>query len=611
MAIEKIELGSMVVTATRTVEHVENIASSVTVITSEDIEKKNAATVLEVLRDVEGLYVVQKGGPGRETSLFIRGGESDHTLVMIDGVKVNSPTAGGYDFADLTVDNIEKIEIIRGPQSTLYGADAMAGVVNIITRKGKGATAFTITEEGGTFETYRNSFSAMGSTEKLNYSASISHMKSEGFSVASEKNGNTEEDGYENKSLSGRLGYRFADNLNFDLSMRYSEAETELDAFGVDDPNYTSYIDFLTLSAGVTQTVSEMWDYSLTLSMVDNTLKNRDPDPFGVNSKIESKTDTALLQNNLHFLDDTNTLTIGAEYESQEANSDSGGGVFKEDLTNKAIFIQDQMSYLDEALNLSLGVRTDDSSEFDEETTYKVSASYLVRGSGTKIKGSWGTSYKVPTFNDLHWPYQEYAFTGSTTIFQGNPAIKPEEGRSYDIGLEQSLFDKKIKVEVTYFENEYSDLIDWNDTTVGLTTTWMPTNVDDATINGWEFGLSLRPLESIRIKANCTVMDTEDEATGKELARRPKNKGTLSLGWTPGKADFNLVVNKVGDRWDNSSNTYKLESYTKVDLAASFDITKNLTIFGRGENLLNEDYEEARKYGTAGVSYYGGLKVNF
>lgn len=613
MAAEEVEIGQVVVTATRTEESVESVASSVTIISETEIEKKKAVNVHDLLKDVEGIDVVQQGGPGHLTSVFIRGGESDHTLVLIDGVQANSPTSGGFDFADLTVDNIERIEIVRGPQSTLYGADAMAGVINIITRKGKGAPSFTLTEEGGTFETYRNSFAVSGSTEKTNYSASLSRMKTEGFSVASEKKGNTEDDGYENKSFSGRLGVSIIENLDADLSIRYTEADTELDSFGTDDPNYTQYTDFLTLSLGFNQILNALWDYSLKLSRADNTLKNRDPDPFGVNSQIESKTDTVILQNNFHFFDDTNTLTIGAEYERQDAKSDSGNGLYKEDLTNKALFIQHQMSYLEEALNFTAGMRRDDHSEFDEETTYKVAASYYIKPSGTKIRGSWGTAYKAPTFNDLYWPHEEFPGFGviSTIITEGNPNITPEESTGYDIGVTQSLFDEKIRIEMAYFKNEYRDLIDWNGTTVGDTQTWMPTNVDDAVIEGWEFGFLLKPVDSFSIKANCTVMDTEDKATGNELARRAKNKGALTIGWTPEKSSYTLTINKVGKRWDDSKNKEELKSYTKIDFAVSYDLTKNLTIFGRGENLLNEDYEEAKGYGTAGISYYGGVKAKF
>ncbi|MDT8316394.1 MAG: TonB-dependent receptor [bacterium] len=601
-AQETVYFEKMVITATRTEEPVESVASSVTVITAEEIEARQATTVLELLRSVKGFDVVQNGGIGKRTSVFVRGGNSGHILVMIDGVQVNSPTTGSYDFANLTVDNIDRIEIIRGPQSPLYGSDAMAGVINIIRKRGKGAPTLIITEEGGTFETYRNSFSAAGSTEKLSYSVSISRMETEGFSSASEKNGNTEDDGYENKSLSGKVGLKFSASLGIDLGISYSEARSDLDYY-YDSGTYEMTPDALNYEMGTkaftpyikaVQKINNNWDHTIMASLDETSVTEKKDST--TTSEIDTTVKNINWQHNLYLAEETNTLTFGVEYEEQEGEN-GGEGNFKKYIHNKAFYLQDQASIFNERLNVSLGVRVDDHNIFGEETTSRITALYNLNSIGTKFKGSWGSAFKAPSLNDLY-------YNASWGI--GNPELKPEKSTGYDIGFEQEISDL-ILISANYFENDFKNLIQWDWSIYPMT----PENISKAETKGYEFGFNFKPVSSFYIDASCTLLDTEDKSTGNELARRANNKGAITVGWTPEKAGFNLTVNKIGKRWDNGGNTNKLRSYTKVDFAASFDITKNLTLFGRGENLLNEDYEEAKGYGTAGISYYGGLKASF
>lgn len=599
VAQETVYLEKMVVTATRTMERAESVASSVTVITAEEIEAKQVTTVLEVLRSVKGFDVVQNGGVGKRTSIFVRGGNSGHILVMIDGVQVNSPTTGSYDFANLTVDNIDRIEIIRGPQSTLYGSDAMAGVINIISKEGKGSLQWQISGEGGTYNTKKFSLSASGSSEKTNYSFSASRFKTDGFSVAKDLD---EDDGYENTSFSGKVGLNFSESLDIDLGISYSESTSDLDYYydsatfitTPDALNYEMRTKTLTPYIKAVQRINNDWDHTIMASLDEASIIEKKDST--TTSEIDTTVKNINWQHNLYLAKETNTLTFGVEYEEQ-AGENGGEGDFEKFIHNKAFYLQDQASMLTERLNVSLGVRVDDHSLFGEETTSRITALYNLKSTGTKFKGSWGTAFKAPTLNDLY-------YNASWGI--GNPDLKPEKSTGYDIGFEQKISDL-ILISANYFENDFKNLIQWDWSIFPMT----PENISKAETKGYEFGFNFKPVNSFYIDASCTLLDTEDKSTGNELARRANNKGTITVGWTPEKADFNLTVNKVGKRWDNGGNTNKLRSYTKVDFAASFDITKNLTLFGRGENLLNEDYEEAKGYGTAGISYYGGLKANF
>lgn len=598
-AQETVYLEKMVITATRTEERIESVASSVTVITAEEIEAKQVTTVLEVLRSVKGFDVVQNGGVGKRTSIFVRGGNSGHILVMIDGIQVNSPTTGSYDFANLTVDNIDRIEIIRGPQSTLYGSDAMAGVINIISKEGKGSLQWQISGEGGTYNTKKISLSASGSSEKTNYSFSASRFKTDGFSVAKDLD---EDDGYENTSFSGKVGLNFSESLDIDLGISYSEATSDLDYY-YDSATFTTTPDALNYEMGTktltpyikaVQRINNNWDHTIMASLDEASITEKKDST--TTSEIDTTVKNINWQHNLYLAKETNTLTFGVEYEEQ-AGENGGEGDFKKFIYNKAFYLQDQASMFTERLNVSLGVRVDDHSLFGEEMTSRITALYNLKLTGTKFKGSWGTAFKAPTLNDLY-------YNASWGI--GNPDLKPEKSTGYDIGFEQKISDL-ILISADYFENDFKNLIQWDWSIFPMT----PENISKAETKGYEFGFNFKPVKSFYIDASCTLLETEDKLTGNELARRANNKGAITVGWTPEKADFNLTVNKVGKRWDNGGNTTKLRSYTKVDFAASFDITKNLTLFGRGENLLNEDYEEAKGYGTAGISYYGGLKAKF
>lgn len=596
--MEEVEVGVVVVSATKTVETIDKVPSSVTVITAEEIERKQATTVLEMLRDVPGLDVVQSGGPGKNSSVFIRGGNSGHTLVMIDGVQVNSPTLGSYNFADLTTDNIDRIEVVRGPQSTLYGSDAMAGVINIITKKGKGAMRTTVSTEAGSFSTYRGSASISGSGDKSTYSLSLSRVDTDGISAASEKNGNNEDDGYENSSLSARFGYKLNENIDLDVTSRYTDSENDLDAVGADDLNYTQESELLLASARVNHIIGDIWDHSLQISLTDENINYKDPDTSGNNSKINTKIETAGWQHNLSFFDETNMLTLGYEYEKQEGRNNSAS--IDHSVKNNAFYIQDQMSFDNDDFNVTVGIRNDDHSKFGDKTTYRLAASYLFSTFETRIKSNWGKGFKAPTLNDLF--YQDS--WGS----RGNPNLKPEESKAFDIGVEQSLADTKVTLSATYFRTDYDNLIDWVEYAPW---SYEPQNVKKSEVKGWEFGFKAKPAGKVYIQGAYTITKAEDKSTGRELARRPENKGSISVGWQPEKVNIDLTINYVGHRWSDPKNRKKLDSYTKADLAAACNITNIITLFGRVENLTDEEYEEVKGYGTAGRSYYAGLKATF
>ncbi len=606
----------IVVTATRIETPSREVGSSVTVITNQQIEERQNTTVLEVLRTVPALDVVQSGGPGGQTSVFIRGAKSEHTLVLIDGIEMNDPMEPGrsYDLANLTTDNIERIEIIRGPQSTLYGSDAIGGVINIITKRGKGKPSGFVSAEGGSFNTFREKAGVSGDNKWANYSLGISRWDTDGISAANEKDGNHEKDDYENTSISTKLGVTPAENFNADFVLRYINAKADIDNYGGvggDDPNNTADLEQLFFRTQARLSLfNDLWEQKLGFSLtdLDRDYRNYSDADHPADLSRDSYDGQTLKfdwQHNL-YLHETNTLTLGVENEKEKGESDyyseSAWGPYTSTFKKKTArttgyYLQDQVKLWDSWFT-TLGVRLDDHSRFGSETTYRIASAYLVRQTGTKLKGTYGTGFKAPTLYQL---YSQY----------GDKNLDPEESTGWDIGVEQSLFDKKLILGATYFSNEFDELIEFESGTSKYI------NVAKAEARGVEVFASARPIDDLTLRASYTYTDTEDKATGKDLLRRAKNKLGFDVNYRfIGKGNVNLGLVYVGKRDDNDYSTWpakrvELNDYVLVNLAASYDITKNIQIFGRAENLLDEDYEEVKGFGTPGISAYAGIKLSF
>ncbi len=613
---DEFQAEEIVVTATRIATPTREVGSSVTVITANEIEEKQKMTVLEVLRTVPALDVVQSGGPGGTTSIFIRGAKSEYTLVLIDGIEINDPISAGrsYNFANLTTDNIERIEIIRGPQSTLYGSDAIGGVINIITKKGKGKTSGFVSLEGGSFSTLRESAGVSGGDKWVDYSLGLSRWDTDGISAANEKDGNSEKDGYENTSISARLGVTPTENAGVDFILRYIKDKSDLDNFGGvggDDPNNTATGKQLFFRTQLRLSLlDDLWEQKLGFSLTEY---NRD---YQNNTDADHPTDFSRgsydgeelkfdWQHNL-YLHETNTLTLGVENEEERGKSDyyseSVWGAYtsifdKKTARTTSYYLQDQVKLWDSWFT-TLGVRLDDHSKFGTKVTYRVASAYLIPHTGTKLKGTYGTGFKAPS---LYYLYSEY----------GDENLAPEESTGWDAGVEQSFFGKKLIMEATYFSNKFDNMIEYD------SSTWRFTNVASAKTKGVELSASIRPIDDLSLRANYTYTETEDKTTGEELLRRPKNKLGINANYRFfDKGNVNLGIAYVGDRKDNDYSTWpatrvELPSYTLVNLATSYQITKNIQVFGRAENLLNKGYEEVKGYGTPGISAFAGAKMSF
>ncbi len=605
------EADRIVVTATRTEQKVEDVASSVTVVTESDIEETQAKTACDALRNVPGLSVVQTGPVGGIVSVFMRGAKSQHTLVMVDGIEVSDPMSPGRGVnpANVTVDNIDRIEVIRGPQSTLYGSDAIGGVINIITKKGTGKPSHFVSFEGGSYNTFKGVAGSSGKAGITSYSFTASAFGTGGISAIEEAAvTDPEKDGYTNTTVSARLDFDPSESFGGGFVVRYVAGLADVDDdFAMapepkDDPNYTVEAAQLFV-AGTLRFAAPDGSLKSNVRISLNDMKRDHVNEVDADHPTTSSTNEytgQILKGEYQGdlgLGESNLLTFGVEVEQENGwNRYTSGAapptVFeKKFATTTSVFIQDQIEPA-ENLNATLGLRLDSHDEFGSAVTYRATAGYRIDSSATKVKATFGTGFKAPSL------YQLY------DSWFGNPGLEAEESVSFDVGVEQEFGDGIGKVSVTYFNNDFKKLID-------LDAVWVYQNIDRAEAEGIEVLASAKLGGKLSINASYTNTQTEDRATGEVLARRPEHKYALDVRYRfAPKGTVSLGASYVSDRLDRKGGSI-VEQYALVNLAAHYEIDENLAVFGRIDNLFDEEYEEAKGYGTPGFSFYVGAKATF
>ncbi len=613
------KLTDVVVTATKTATPVYELANSISVISSADIANKNKGSVLNLLNDEYGLSITQQGAPGSLAQINIHGSNSGHTLILMDGIEVNLPNdpSNTFDFSNLSTDNIERIEILRGPQSTLYGSDALAGVINIITKQGNGKPEFSLNAEGGSYNTYKASLGANGKVSAFDYSVFAGKMQTDGFSSADKKFGNTEKDGSRNYYAVSRIGIRPLSNLKINLFARFNNASTNYDQFGGrygDDSTYVYNLEEgmyraeanYSLFGGVwTQTAGVSFFRNIRKYSYDYTVNN----PASSFSSYDGRKIKFDWQNNFYISKDY-ILTAGLETEKEEANSDyyinSATGNFVSIFPdNKAVttgtYLQGQFKF-GSGFFASAGVRYDHHNKFGSVFTYRVAPAYIFWKTGTKLKATFGTGFKAPSLYYLYDP----AF--------GNENLKPEKSTGWDAGIEQYLWNYRFTAGITYFQNDFNDLF-------GFDNSFKTVNIDKSHVSGIEAYFKLLPFKNLSVNSNYTFTSSinkgsEPEDSGKPLLRRPVHKFVFSADYKFfNKANGYFEVIYVGKRDDKDFASYpaeriELKPYTLVNISASYAVFKNIKIYGRINNLFNAQYEEVFGYGTPGLSGYLGINLS-
>ena len=593
----------------------EEVASSVTIITREEIEKKKAVTVLELLRDVPGVDVVQNGGPGQVGSVMIRGANSEYTMVLIDGVRVNDPMSpgGGFDFGNLPVNNIERIEILRGPQSTLYGSDAMSGVINIVTRKGSEQTDAFFSLEGGSFSSIRGAAGASGGYEKMDFSLGLSYLDTKGISAASEDLDNSENDAFKNTSFSGNLNVAPVKALDFGINFFYINSDVDLDNFGGyfgDDPNSTGDTEMYTARPYLSLALLDnLWKQDFDFYYADTKRDYYNPEdddhPFDFSESTYQGTTKEFNWKNTIPFHENNTLIAGLEYRHDEGESyyfsDGIYGPYeyvfeKQHTAIKSFYAQDVISYRKRFFG-TLGIRYDDSDRFDGAFTYRLTGAVFPFNTTTKLKATVGSGFKIPTLFQLY------------SMF-GNEHLVPQKNTGIDIGIEQSIEKARASIGITYFYNAFKDLIDFDP----VTYTYL--NIAEATTTGIEIYSYFVPSGSFTGRVWYTFTDAKDDTAGERLLRRPRHKFGISANYNyREKLNITPSVIYVGEREDMDYSIYPvarttLRSYVLANLAASYDFVRYFQGYVKIDNLFDQQYEEVFGYGARGIGVYAGVTIS-
>lgn len=598
----------IVVTATRSEAPVERVASDIEAIDRPAIERSRHATTIDLLRHVPGAAVAQSGPFGGVASVFLRGAPSEHTLVLIDGVEVNDPAspAGAFDFGNLAIDDVERIEVLKGPQSPLYGSAAMGGVVQIFTRPGGGPTGGSITLEGGAFGSWRAAGTAAGSSGPASWAFTASHRATDGISAAAARLGADEEDANRSTTLSGTLGWVASERVDLRLRVRGRSSAVDLDQDGADDPNFDTEEDAATarLEAGVR---TGEWGHTIAFDVarfdretVDRPDAARPETASAIDFEGQRWTAEWIARGEVG----PGTLTGGAEWERERAETafsgtgpfgDFEGGLPEETARTAGAFLQHRASF-GERLHLTVGGRIDHHDAFGAAGTWRVAGVVPLAAGRTRLKGTLGTGFKAPTLSQLFDPQF------------GNAELEAERSLGWDGGVEADLAGGRLRLEATAFGTTFDDMVAFE--TDGFR------NVAEASTSGVELEASVLASDRVRVRGSYVYTDARDEEADEALLRRPRHEvgADLEAVFANG-ADATLGARRVGEREDLDFSTFpaervELDPYTLLRVGASWPLGDALRVFGRVENLLDEDYEEVLNFGTPGRAAYVGVKLD-
>lgn len=599
-------LPPVVVTATRIETPEPEVTTSISVITADDLRSQQAETVLEALRDVPGLDVVQSGSRGTNASVFIRGAESDQVLVLIDGAEVNLTTTGGFNFAHLTTEDIDRIEILRGAGGTLYGSQAIGGVIHIITKAGRGKPELSLAAEGGNGGTHRQGLALRGGTNRLGYAFSASRLETDGFRPVN--------DDYQNLATSTRLDFRFTENTRLRGIFRFRKTDLGLfnsnNFLAIDDPNARENTTSYLVKGDWEQKLLPGWDYRISTAFFkehDKFTDDPDPGSFDVptRNRFRPRILATELQSNYRWRD-WSTTTFGMEYKKRQATTTTLTATrIREDQRNMAYYVQEQLQFFSDRLILVSGVRLDDHQAFGTEWSPAASAAYLFPRSGTKLKLGYAQGFKAPSLNELFDP------------FFGNPRLGPEQSWEINAGIEQELFNKHL-MGLTYFHREVDDLIQ----AVEIAPfTFVSRNVARVRVDGLELFGNLDLGKGFSARANYTFL--ENDTSSGRVVRRPRHRGNLLFDYRQDRFQINLNINMVGKRDDfdvdaTAAPFLKIQpGYVKVDLASSYALpwkpvgVKSLSLHGKIENLFDKKYEEADGFPARPLNFLVGIRGTF
>ncbi|HEY3813140.1 MAG TPA: TonB-dependent receptor [Caulobacteraceae bacterium] len=611
------KVSEVVVTATRTPTPVQQVANSITVVSKADIEQQQLNDLPAALATVPGINAVRAGGPGEQTSVFVRGTNSNHVLVLIDGIDASDPSIpSGFDFGQTLLGDVSRIEVLRGPGSSLYGSQALGGVINIITTPPGGPSAASVSLEGGSFGTFNQRLAANGEVDRLGYAVDLEHYRSDDTPVTPTDllppGQKAIGDAYDNVTASGRFSAAVSDDLKLDLTVRYTRAILR---FTGDNENLFPSVPNAQQSTQDrgelftrAQARQSLFDGRMTGTLgVDYTqyrTHEQDPDEgFGVQPpEIFDGTRVGADWQGDITLAPQETLVLGLGDKDDRLQN---AGVPAHDNDGWG-FAELQAAPLP-GLALAGSVRLDDYEREGDAPTWHAGATYTAAATGTKLNATAGTAFAAPTLSDLFVSFPAFDFFA-------NPNLKPERSFGYDVGVEQPFGGDRYRVGITWYHNDIRDLIDATFDPVTFTSSLG--NVDRAVTYGIESFASARINDRLDLRADYTWTIAKNADTGLELVRRPKDKASGTATWkATERLTLSATVLYVGS-WIDSNRSFSIArlnapSFTTANVAAEYRMTKDAVLFARVDNLFDRKYQDPVGFLQPGLGAFAGVRLRF
>lgn len=580
----------IVVTADRKARTVDDTLAPVTILTRQQIEQYQASSVPELLQHIPSLNLTNDGGAGKNTSVAMRGTNASHVLVLIDGIKIGSATLGSVAWADLPVDAIERIEVVRGPRSSLYGSEAIGGVIQIFTRKGGKGFKPDVSLSVGSHATQKQAINLGVGDSTTWYNLNAAHEQTDGFNACVDYaacfTNEADKDGYKRDQVTMRAGHRFKSGSEAEISLLRAKGDNQFDGSFNNETKFVQQV----VSGKLRQALGDQTLVTVQLGQArDNADNYLNGKPLTSYRFYNTQRTTASVQAD-RTLNSASSVSVGIDQQQDKITSDSAYARTKRDNTGVFANYQSKIG----KNHIDIAARYDDNQQFGSHRTGSIALGReLARDK--RLTLAYGTAFKAPTFNDLYYPYS------------GNPNLKPESSRNLELGLRGKW--PQGQWQFNAFSNQIEDLIAWQADAAG---NWLPANVNTARIQGLEFSATTRQ-RGWDFNASATLQQPENRSglyTGKQLIYRPQQLARLDADRTLGKVRVGTTLRAESKRYTDAANTDTLAGYGTVDLRADYPLAKYWTIAAKLNNVLDKQYQTNKGYQQDGVNGLVTLKYS-